>query len=651
MMAVIGLLQFLRVARPTRHHPCTMTKSRFVLPLAAALVSAPGGALFAQARDSTLTGFPALASEFVFTSLAFSPASATQAGLHDWTDPYTGKRAHLDSLLDNFSPQAIEKQRAYFMRVQSRLAAIDRAHLDAQTQADYDVVANAAAFALFGITKERFHQFKPQMYAEDLGNSLFANISLEYADKNTRAADLTARVARVPDFLAVARRNLRAANEIYTRVALEETDGVSALVKDMGADFTRGTPSQARYARVAPAALAALAEYQRFVKDTLSKRGTVDWRSGVGLFNAKWKYSLAVSLTPDEALRIAEDSMRKTRAEMLVLARPLHDKWFPGHKHTGDSTAVLNAIVSETLARIGAEHANRDSLLQQAKTDVAALTRVVRDQRIVSLDSFPNLQVIPTPEFMRGVYGVAGAVFAPPLNPDLATFYWVTPIPAAWTGRARRLEAARVQHVQDARPHHARRNSRTRRAGRVRESAHARLATAAARHLLQHTVRRGLGGVRRARDDVRRARGRRRSREDEAHRPEGNAAHLHQRDHRHPPAHPLDARRLSGCVHDARRISGAAGSGGEAAARAARLRAAQCVLRGRRGVDAAAAGRAEARRQELQPVPLPRHRAALWCASSARDSTPVHGRRRSNGEGAAIADAGPRALRTDDRER
>src|SRR5665213_2711098 len=234
-----------------------MTTIRFALPLAAALVLAPAASARAQARDSALTGFPALAGDFVFTSLAFSPASATQAGLHDWTDPYTGRRAHLDSLLDSFSPEAIARQRAYFARVQSRLAALDRAHLDAQTQADYDVVANAAAFALFGITKERFHQYKPQMYAEDLGNTLFANISLEYADKNTRASDLTARVARVPAFLAVARRNLRATNDIYTKVALEETDGVSALVKDMGADFTRGTPSQARYAKVAPPAIAA----------------------------------------------------------------------------------------------------------------------------------------------------------------------------------------------------------------------------------------------------------------------------------------------------------------------------------------------------------------------------------------------------------
>ena len=266
-----------------------MMTNRFALPFAAALLLAPSGAALTQSRDTTLAGFPSLASEFVYTSLAFSPASATQAGLHDWTDPYTGRRAHLDSLLDSFSPEAIAKQRAYFLRVQSRLAAMDRAKLDAQTQADYDLVANAAAFALFGLTKERFHQYKPQMYAEDLGNALFANISLEYADKNTRAADLTARVARVPAFLAVARRNLRATNDIYTKVALEETDGVSALVKSMGADFTRGTPSAARYARVATPAIAALAEYQRFVKDTLSKRGSVDWRSGVGLFNAKWK--------------------------------------------------------------------------------------------------------------------------------------------------------------------------------------------------------------------------------------------------------------------------------------------------------------------------------------------------------------------------
>src|SRR3569833_605513 len=87
-MACIARPRFLRPACPAHHHLGTMAKFRIALPLAVALLCAPGGTLFAQTRDTTLTGFPALASDFVFTSLAFSPASATQAGLHDWTDPY-----------------------------------------------------------------------------------------------------------------------------------------------------------------------------------------------------------------------------------------------------------------------------------------------------------------------------------------------------------------------------------------------------------------------------------------------------------------------------------------------------------------------------------------------------------------------------------
>ena len=39
---------------------------------------------------------------------------------------------------------------------------------------------------------------------------------------------------------------------------------------------------------------------------------------------------------------------------------------------------------------------------------------------------------IASPPFMRGIYGVAGAVFAPALEPNLSTFYWVTPIPSEW---------------------------------------------------------------------------------------------------------------------------------------------------------------------------------------------------------------------------
>jgi hypothetical protein len=84
------------------------------------------------------------------------------------------------------------------------------------------------------------------------------------------------------------------------------------------------------------------------------------------------------------------------------------------------------------MTRIGEEHSNRDSLEADAKHVVDSLANFVRNERLLSLADFSNVRVIPTPVFMRGIYGVAGAVFAPALEPKLSSFYWVTPIPKEW---------------------------------------------------------------------------------------------------------------------------------------------------------------------------------------------------------------------------
>ena len=376
--------------------------------------------------------FPALANDFVFTSLSFSPSGATQIGLHVFVDPKSGDTLRLDGMLDDYSPASIEHQRAYYRGVDSQLTTIGRERLDLQTQADYDLLYNGMKFAEFSLDSERFYQRKPQLYAEVLGSALFANISLEYADTAVRARDLTARLEKVPAFIGVAVANLNASNDVFRKVALEEMDGVADLIKGMGAAFVKGTPSEARYKSAQGPALAALAHYAAFVRDTLPRKGTFDWRMGRAMFDQKWKYYLQASVTPDEMLKSSEDSMRTIRHEMLVLAGPLHASWFPGHKHTGDSAAVLNAVVGEVLARIGQDHTNRDSLVEVGQRTVAELEKFVVDHRVVSQTDFSNLKVIPTPVFERGIYGVGGAVFAPALQPKLSSFYWVTPVPKEW---------------------------------------------------------------------------------------------------------------------------------------------------------------------------------------------------------------------------
>jgi uncharacterized protein (DUF885 family) len=376
--------------------------------------------------------FPGLATDFVYTSLSFSPSGATQVGLHVFVDPKTKDTLRLDAMLDDYSPTSLDHQRAYLRDFATRLAAIRRDRLDPQTQADYDLLSNAMKFASFSLDSERFYQRKPQLYPEVLGSALFANISLEYADPAARARDLTTRVEKIPPFVTVALANLSMSNEVYRKVALEEMAGVVDLIKGMGAAFVKGTPSEARYQAAQAPALAALAHYTAFVRDTLPGKASVDWRMGRAMFDQKWRYYLQASVTPEEMLRSAEDSMRTIRHEMLLLADPLHASWFPGHSHSGDSAAVLNAIVGEVLAKVGQDHTHRDSLVEVGQRTVADLEKFVVDHHILSQTDFSNLRVIPTPVFQRGSYGVGGAVFAPALQPNLSAFYWVTPVPKEW---------------------------------------------------------------------------------------------------------------------------------------------------------------------------------------------------------------------------
>ncbi len=398
------------------------------------LLVAMVAAQVAGAQTSTSSRFPALANEFVFTTLAFSPSGATQQGLHRYTDPRTHRVLILDQMLDNFSPAELSRQRAFYQDFKRRLERLPVGTMDPQTQADYELLQNAIGFGLFSIDQEEFYKWKPQMYSENLGSALFSNISLEYADKNTRAHDLTARVEKVPAFIDQAVKNLDASNDVFRRVALESVDGVRDLVKGMGADFVKGTPAEARYMKAQPAALAALDMYTEFVKNELPKRAQRDWRMGKDRFASKFRYYLEVSGTPEDHLRAAEDSMRATRQKMLRLSEPFHKQWFPDHSHpNAGSDEYINTVVGEVMARIGAEHVSRDSLVREGEIDVAMLEKFVRDHRILSLTDFSNLRVIPTPLFMRGIYGVAGAVFAPALEPNLSTFYWVTPIPSSWT--------------------------------------------------------------------------------------------------------------------------------------------------------------------------------------------------------------------------
>src|SRR5688572_28211762 len=87
-----------------------------------------------QSQGGSQSDFPTLANEFVFTTLAFSPTSAMQSGLHRHVDKATGRTLLLDEMLDDFSPASMSRQRAFYEDFRKRLQSLPAGTLDAQTQ-------------------------------------------------------------------------------------------------------------------------------------------------------------------------------------------------------------------------------------------------------------------------------------------------------------------------------------------------------------------------------------------------------------------------------------------------------------------------------------------------------------------------------------
>ena len=368
-----------------------------------------------------------LSEEYVNTTLAFSPGAATGVGLHKYHNQ------HLDDMLDDMSPASLDKQRQFYEDFRNRLGDLNADKLTSEDRADLSLLQDQAAANLLELAEIHSPLHNPALYVEILGNALFNCFVLEYAPKPARIGNIIARLQKVPLFLDQAAGNLTSSTDVWTTVAMDENQANIDLVDRTIRAAVPGDLANA-YARAAAPALAALHNFQDYLKDSLSRRNDYNWRLGSDRYTRKFRATMEAGVEAVNMLTAAERDLQKMRAQMLALALPLHKQMAPGH---GDHTELAgeareNRVIGEVLAKIAARHSTRDSYMDDARQDLEEARAFVQAKHLLTLPAAANLQVIPTPDFMRGGYPVGGFSPAPPLEPQLGAFYWITPIPADW---------------------------------------------------------------------------------------------------------------------------------------------------------------------------------------------------------------------------
>jgi uncharacterized protein (DUF885 family) len=344
-----------------------------------------------------------LTDDFVYGSLALSPVGATSAGYHE----HNGR--HLDEEIDDFSAAGIDQQHKFYSDFHNRLTAIAQDLLSAEDRADYQIIDNQINLSLLELEKIQSYRHNPTVYVELVGNALFNPFVLEYAPIDARYRQIIQRLQRIPALIQQGEANLADAPEVWNRVAREENDGNLDLI-DKTLRAKAPDALKADYDHAAAPALDALRAFTKFLTNDLAKK-TSDWRLGKEKYDPKFAYTLVSGKKPEQVLAEAEAALKDVREQMTKLAAP--------------------ETVKQALDKIAQQHTTPAAYMDQSKMDLTEATNYVREKHLVTLGSGSNLQVIPTPEFMRGIYSVAGFNAAPALEPQLGAFYWVTPIPAS----------------------------------------------------------------------------------------------------------------------------------------------------------------------------------------------------------------------------
>jgi len=348
--------------------------------------------------------FSKLTEDFVYGSLALSPVSATSAGYHE----HNGVR--LDEKLDDLGFGSMQEQRKFYSGFYDRLALIKQDALSPEERADYQIIQNQIDLTLLDLSQIQSFRHNPTVYVELVGNALFNPFVLEYAPIDTRYRHIIQRLFKVPALMDQAKTMLRESPEVWTRVAQEENDGNIALI-DKALRDRAPAAVKAEYDRAAKSALDSLRAFNNYLKNELSRR-PAEWRLGKDKYDKKFRYTLMAGKTPDQVLSEAEAALKSVRDEMAKLAAP--------------------RSIKQALDKIAQQHATPETYMDSARKGLEEATNFVRAKHLVTLPERSNLQVIPTPEFMRGIYAVGGFNQAPALEPQLGAFYWVTPIPTTW---------------------------------------------------------------------------------------------------------------------------------------------------------------------------------------------------------------------------
>jgi uncharacterized protein (DUF885 family) len=391
-----------------------------VLACLLGLTPLPRGGAAESADDRLVAFFKAYLDDF----FRRRPLEATRLGDH-----------RFDDQLDDLSPKAraawTERQRQALADLPGR---IDYKRLSRSGQIDYEILEHHLKYALWAAENTRPFEEDPRTYNDYVSDSVYLLLVQSTQPKATNVRNCVARMALIPQAVAAARQSLRNPPQVLVETAIRQNRGAIGFYEGGIFQVAGETPQLSELAPAARPVVACLKDYQKFLEEELLPRAKGDWRLGKEKFARKLELELDAGLSADEVLKEAEAEADRVEREMYVVARQLWSQTFPMRPLPPDDAEGRRSSIRQVLGKLGGAHGRVEDLVRDARATVDRIKTFITANDILRLPEPDRCRVIEMPEFQRG-NSVAFLNPAPPLDPQAASVYAVSPPPRDWDAR------------------------------------------------------------------------------------------------------------------------------------------------------------------------------------------------------------------------
>jgi uncharacterized protein (DUF885 family) len=302
----------------------------------------------------------------------FNPTTATSTGVHKY-----------DGELEDYSANGIAKRVARLRQFETEFAKLP-------SDADRDLVLSSIRASLLELEIVKSWQKNPDMYSSFISSSAFTIMSRTFAPPDVRLRSLISRERKMPQVLKDARLNVRNPPKVYTEVAIEQLPGIIAFFqKDVPLAFKSVTDPKllADFHEANEAVIAALREYENYLRTELLPHSAGDFRLGASSYAKKLLYEEMVDTPLDRLRQIGYDDLRANQKKFRETAA-LIDR---------------NKSPEQILAEAEKDHPPPDKLLDAFRETTTKLREFIMAHKIITVPSQVPPILEETPPFMRAL--------------------------------------------------------------------------------------------------------------------------------------------------------------------------------------------------------------------------------------------------------